>query len=101
MPWWPTSSKRFTKPSRISTKQPPTTTVQTAPADTASGSPETGDPDVRRFADELGERLGARVQVLQGGGGKGRLVIHYASLDQLDGILERIKERRGIRAGRH
>jgi ParB family chromosome partitioning protein len=52
---------------------------------------EGGDPDVRRLADNLGERLGARVQVLHGGGGKGRLVIHYASLDQLDGILERIK----------
>ena len=49
------------------------------------------DPDVRRLSDDLGERLGARVQVLQGGGGKGRLVINYSSLDQLDGILERIK----------
>ncbi len=58
-----------------------------AKPETAGG----GDPDVRRLADDLGERLGARVQVLDAGGGKGRLVIHYASLDQLDGILERIK----------
>lgn len=52
---------------------------------------ESQDPDVRRLSEDLGERLGARVQVLQGGAGKGRLVIHYSSLDQLDGILERIK----------
>ncbi len=49
------------------------------------------DPDVRRLSDELGERLGARVQIVQGGSGKGRLVVHYTSLEQLDGILERIK----------
>ncbi|MDX1432006.1 MAG: ParB/RepB/Spo0J family partition protein [Gammaproteobacteria bacterium] len=49
------------------------------------------DPDVRRLSEELGERIGARVQIQQGGSGKGRLVIHYASLDELDGILERIK----------
>ncbi len=49
------------------------------------------DPDVRRLEDELGERIGARVQIVGGAGGKGRLVIHYTSLDQLDGILERIK----------
>ena len=46
---------------------------------------------MRRLEEELGERLGARVQVLGGSGGKGRLVIHYTSLDELDGILERIK----------
>ncbi len=49
------------------------------------------DPDVRRLSDELGERLGARVQIVQGSSGKGRLVVHYTSLEQLDGILERIK----------
>ena len=62
-----------------------------APAEAGPSPDDGGDPDVRRLADELGERLGARVQVLQGAAGKGRLVIHYASLDQLDGILERIK----------
>jgi ParB family chromosome partitioning protein len=62
-----------------------------APADAKRASGESDDPDVRRLADKLGEQLGARVQILQGGGGKGRLVIHYTSLDALDGILERIK----------
>lgn len=49
------------------------------------------DPDVRRLQDDLGERLGARVQLQPGNKGSGRLVIHYNSLDELDGILEHIK----------
>jgi ParB family chromosome partitioning protein len=58
-----------------------------APADPGAGD----DPDVRRLEEKLGEQLGARVQIVRGAGGKGRLVIHYTSLDELDGILERIK----------
>ena len=49
------------------------------------------DPDVRRLTEKLSEQLGARVQLLRGAAGKGRLVIHYTSLDELDGILERIQ----------
>ncbi len=63
----------------------------TAPQKAKSASGKSDDPDGRRLVEKLGEQLGARVQILQGGGGKGRLVIHYASLDELDGILERIK----------
>jgi len=61
------------------------------PPNTRSESGDADDPDVRRLTEKLGERLGARVQIVQGSGGKGRLVIHYASLDELDGILGRIK----------
>lgn len=61
-----------------------------APADAKPSASEIDDPDVRRLVEKLGEQLGARVQIIQGGGGKGRLVIHYSSLDELDGILERI-----------
>ncbi len=62
-----------------------------APAHAKQSSGESGDPDVRRLAEKLGEQVGARVQIIQSGGGKGRLVIYYTSLDELDGILERIK----------
>ncbi len=62
-----------------------------APANTRPESGDSDDPDVRRLTEQLGERLGARVQIVQGGGGKGRLVIHYTSLDELDGILGRIR----------
>lgn len=49
------------------------------------------DPDIRRLEEELGNKLGARVSVEQGRGGKGKLIIGYNSLDELDGILERIR----------
>ena len=61
------------------------------PADSKPAAPPGDDPDVRRLTEKLSETLGARVQILRGGGSKGRLVIHYTSLDELDGILERIK----------
>jgi len=61
------------------------------PADAKPAATRGDDPDVRRLTEKLSEQLGARVQILQGGGSKGRLVIHYTNLDELDGILDRIK----------
>jgi ParB family chromosome partitioning protein len=49
------------------------------------------DPDIRRLQEELSEKLGAGVQVQHGAKGKGKLTIHYNSLDELDGILAHIK----------
>lgn len=52
---------------------------------------KTTDPDVRRLQEELSEKLGAGVQFEHGAKGKGKLIIHYNSLDELDGILAHIK----------
>ena len=50
------------------------------------------DPDVERLRDSLAERLGAPVDIQHSRKrGKGRLVIQYSSLDELDGILGRIR----------
>lgn len=49
------------------------------------------DPNVRHLLNDLADRLGAPVQIQQGSGGKGKLVISYNSLDELDGILAHIK----------
>lgn len=49
------------------------------------------DPDTRRLQDELSEKLGAKVLFQPGKSGKGKLVISYNSLDELDGILDHIK----------
>lgn len=49
------------------------------------------DPNVRKLQDEIAERLGATVQIEYNARGKGRLVISYNSLDELDGILAHIK----------
>lgn len=48
-------------------------------------------PDVVRVETDIAERLGAKVKIEQGEKGSGRLVIHYNSLDELDGILSHIK----------
>lgn len=56
------------------------------------GNPETQvDPDIRSLQDDLSERLGTEVQIDHTAKGKGRLVIKYGSLDQLDGILGKIR----------
>ena len=49
------------------------------------------DPDIRKLQDELGERLSAQVVVQHSARGKGKLVIHYNTVDELDGILAHIK----------
>ncbi|SFM52487.1 ParB/RepB/Spo0J family partition protein [Marinobacter pelagius] len=49
------------------------------------------DPNIRALQDDLAERLGARVSISHGQRGKGKLVIEYSSLDELDGILGHIK----------
>lgn len=48
------------------------------------------DPDTRKLQEQLSEKLGAKVEI-QHAGKKGKLVIHYTSLDELDGILDHIK----------
>jgi ParB family chromosome partitioning protein len=49
------------------------------------------DPDIRRMLNDLTDRLGARVDLQQNSRGKGKLVISYNSLDELEGILDHIK----------
>jgi ParB family chromosome partitioning protein len=49
------------------------------------------DPDIRRLLSDLTDRLGAKVDLQQNNRGKGKLVISYNSLDELEGILDHIK----------
>ena len=49
--------------------------------------------DIAALERELSETLGSKVNVLNGRGNKGKLVIHYANLDALDGVLERLRHR--------
>jgi len=57
----------------------------------AKTAPTREDPNVRHLLNDLSDRLGAPVQIQQGTGGKGKLVISYNTLDELDGILAHIK----------
>jgi len=49
------------------------------------------DPDTRALLRDLTERLGAKVLIQQASGGRGKLVIAYNSLDELDGVLAQIR----------
>jgi len=49
------------------------------------------DPDIKRLQDELAEKLAAKVLFQHAAKGNGKLVIHYNSLAELDGILARIQ----------
>jgi len=48
------------------------------------------DPDTIRLQNELSERIGAKVIISHQRSGKGRLIIDYSSLEELDGLLHRI-----------
>jgi len=63
------------------------------PAQTRTAGADGGsrDPNVERLEQDLAEKLGAKVAIQQGAKGKGKLVVSYNSLDELDGILAHIQ----------
>jgi ParB family transcriptional regulator, chromosome partitioning protein len=56
-------------------------------------APQSGeqDPDIRRLELELTDKLGAKVEFKHAPSGKGKLVVTYHSLDELEGILAHIQ----------
>lgn len=52
---------------------------------------KTIDPNIRHLQNELSQKIGAKVQINHTAKGKGKLVLSYNSLDELDGILGHIK----------
>jgi ParB family chromosome partitioning protein len=67
--------------------------AQAATAAPAAASKPPGhlDPDTRRLQEELSERLGASVQLKARRGGRGSVVIDYSSLDELQGLLDKLR----------
>ena len=65
--------------------------AELTPGTPAAESSVRKDPDVARLEQDLSARLGAPVSLMNGKGDRGRLVISYSSLDELDGILRRIR----------
>ncbi len=59
--------------------------------DVKPGPKQSDNTDVRRLQNELSEKLGAPVSIQHSVSGKGKLVVTYHSLDELDGILAHIK----------
>ena len=56
-----------------------------------SGTPAAAqDPDIHRLETEIAEKLGAKVAFQHAVSGKGKLIVSYNSLDELEGILAHI-----------
>jgi ParB family chromosome partitioning protein len=65
--------------------------AQSAPKGKAKAAAGARDPNIDALERELAERFSTRVELAQGRGGRGKLVIHYHSHDELDGILGKIR----------
>jgi ParB family chromosome partitioning protein len=57
----------------------------------AAASAGASDPNVSRLEQELADKLGAKVTIQHAASGKGKVVVTYNSLDELDGILAHIQ----------
>lgn len=55
-----------------------------------AAAPKKIDPDTLRLQRELSERTGAKVEINHQSNGKGKLVINYSSLEELEGIIGKI-----------
>ena len=62
-----------------------------APRARQGSAAEALDPDTRRLQEELSEALGAVVHLKPRAAGRGSIVIDYGSLDELEGLLARLK----------
>jgi ParB family chromosome partitioning protein len=60
---------------------------KTAESDQPAAAP---DPDIHRLETEIAEKLGAKVAFQHAASGKGKLIVSYNSLDELEGILAHI-----------
>ncbi len=49
------------------------------------------DPDTLRLQRELSEKTGAKVEINHQNGGKGKLIFSYTSLEELEGIVNKIR----------
>tara|TARA_B100000674_G_scaffold420634_1_gene371908 strand:- start:92 stop:973 length:882 start_codon:yes stop_codon:yes gene_type:complete len=58
---------------------------------TPTQPPAKPDPDISRLEQDLSTRFGAKVRIQHQQNGRGRLEVHYTSLDELDGVLKKIQ----------
>lgn len=61
-----------------------------SPAPSGEHESAARDPNTRKLEGDLSDKLGAKVQVQHSASGKGKIVISYHTLEELDGILEHI-----------
>jgi ParB family chromosome partitioning protein len=75
----------------LSVRQTEQRVRQLQAGESAKPTPKAPDPNVQKLEQTLREKLGAAVSIQQKSRGKGKLVIAYNSLDELDGILAHIR----------
>jgi len=63
--------------------------AETRPRGKAKAAAAARDPNIASLERDLAEKLATRVSIAHAKNGRGKLVIHYHSVDELDGILER------------
>ncbi|MGB3726915.1 MAG: ParB/RepB/Spo0J family partition protein [Glaciecola sp.] len=63
-------------------QQPPSPKIEPSTVET--------DPDVMRLQNRLGDNFGTQVKIDANARGKGKVVINFSDLEQLDGILEKM-----------
>ena len=79
--------------SRLSVRQTEALVKRLLSGDTASPKTGADDPDVGRLEMKLSDSLGAKVKLKPRTGGRGLIIIEYGSLDILDGIVTRLREK--------
>jgi ParB family chromosome partitioning protein len=62
-----------------------------SPRAAESGGPPAVDPDIQRLETEIADKLGAKVAFQHAASGKGKLIVSYNSVDELEGILAHIR----------
>jgi ParB family transcriptional regulator, chromosome partitioning protein len=62
-----------------------------SPRTAESGGSPAVDPDIRRLETEIADKLGAKVAFQHAASGKGKLIVSYNSVDELEGILAHIR----------
>jgi ParB family transcriptional regulator, chromosome partitioning protein len=62
-----------------------------SPRSTEAKQSAARDPDIQRLERDLADKLGAKVAFQHAASGKGKLIVSYNSLDELEGILAHIQ----------
>src|SRR5688572_7331077 len=65
--------------------------VEPAKSRRGEDAAEPGDANVRKLEADLADKLGAKVAIQHAANGKGKVVVSYDSLDELEGILAHIQ----------
>ena len=86
-----TSAARTVAGKGLTVRQTEALVRQLAESQTNPSAPKKLDPNIRHLQDDISQRLGAPVAISHGSQGRGKVVISYNSLDELDGILGHIK----------